>query len=195
MRRILRLYGHHDGHPDGRDDGRDLAVEVSPAEEPGAGVERETIVRVEGAAGEARARPAPGGYLVTRERTTREAGVARSGAGAVTVVVEGETFRFASAATRSAAGAGASGGHTEVRAPMPGRVVRLLREEGDRVRTGEGVLVLEAMKMQNEIRTPVDGVVATMRAAPGASLGGGEVLFAVRPADSPADSPTDSPAG
>lgn len=184
MRRILRLAGSADG----RGDRRDLAVEISPAEEPGAGGERETIVRVDGAPGEARVQPAAGGYLVRRERTTREAGVTRSKGGAVTVVVEGETFRFEGAAVRSSAGAGASGRRTEVRAPMPGRVVRLLREEGDPVRAGEGVLVLEAMKMQNEIRAPADGVVATMRAAPGASLGGGEVLFAVLPADPPADS-------
>lgn len=176
MRRILRL------------DGRDLAVEVSPAEGGGAG-EREEIVRVEGASGEARVRPAPGGYLVARERTTKEAGVTRDGAGAVTVVIEQETFRFESAAVRSSASAGASGGRAEVRAPMPGRVVRLLREEGDPVRAGEGVLVLEAMKMQNEVCAPVDGVVATMRVAADASLGGGEVLFAVLPADPPAQSP------
>lgn len=189
MRRILRLYGRDDGRDGGRDDGRDLAVEISQPEEPGAGFEGETIVRVDGVAGEARVRPAPGGYSVARERTTRETGVTRSPAGAVTVVVEGETFRFASAAVRSSAGAGVSGGRTEVRAPMPGRVVRLLREVGDPVRAGEGVLVLEAMKMQNEIRAPVDGVVATMRVTPDASLGGGEVLFAVLPADSPADTP------
>lgn len=183
MRRILRLDGRHEGHGDGRG----LTVDIQPAEERGAGGDAETIVRIEGTPGEARVRPTPGGYLVACGRTTREAGVTRSAAGAVTVVVEGETFRFESAAVRSSARAGASGGRTEVRAPMPGRVVRILREEGDPVRAGEGVLVLEAMKMQNEIRSPEDGVVATMSAAPDASLGGGEVLFAVHPADPPAD--------
>lgn len=191
MRRTLRLLGRDDAG----EDGRDLAVEILAAEERGAGVEEETIVRVEGASGEARARAAPGGYLVVRGRTTREAGVTRSAAGAVTVVVEGETFRFENAALRSSARGGDSAGRAEVRAPMPGRVVRLLRGEGDPVRAGDGVLVLEAMKMQNEVRAPVDGVVATMKAAAGASLGGGEVLFAVLPADSPADPPADSPAG
>ena len=68
---------------------------------------------------------------------------------------------------------------------MPGKVVRLLRDEGDRVGAGDGVLVFEAMKMQNEIRAPESGVIANMRAVAGTPMEGGEILFAVEPADSP----------
>jgi pyruvate carboxylase subunit B len=53
---------------------------------------------------------------------------------------------------------------------MPGRVVRLLVAEGEEVRAGQGLLVLEAMKMQNEIRAPRAGVVRTLGVREGASV-------------------------
>ncbi len=46
--------------------------------------------------------------------------------------------------------------HSEIRAPMPGLVVRILVKKGDVVKHGSNVMLLEAMKMENEIRTPVD---------------------------------------
>jgi biotin carboxyl carrier protein len=56
---------------------------------------------------------------------------------------------------RSAAGAG--DGPLEIRAPMPGRVVKVLASEGAHVESGDGLIVIEAMKMQNEIRAPRPG--------------------------------------
>lgn len=53
----------------------------------------------------------------------------------------------------------ATGGTQEVRAPMPGLVVKFLVKEGDSVQRGEGLVVIEAMKMENEIRATTDGVV------------------------------------
>jgi biotin carboxyl carrier protein len=67
-------------------------------------------------------------------------------------------------------GPGADPQQSEVRAPMPGRVVRLLVAEGEEVRAGQGLLVLEAMKMQNEIRAPRAGVVRTLGVREGASV-------------------------
>ncbi|MFQ6012237.1 MAG: biotin/lipoyl-containing protein [Thermoplasmata archaeon] len=66
---------------------------------------------------------------------------------------------------------------TPVRAPMPGRVIALLVESGARVRLGTPLLVLEAMKMQNEIPSPADGEVREIRVAPGDAVGQEEVLL------------------
>ncbi|PSQ70068.1 MAG: acetyl-CoA carboxylase biotin carboxyl carrier protein subunit [Bacteroidetes bacterium QH_1_64_81] len=59
----------------------------------------------------------------------------------------------------------AAGG--EVRAPMPGLVLEVLVEEGDEVAADQGLLVLEAMKMENELKAPSGGVVTTIHAASG----------------------------
>ena len=78
---------------------------------------------------------------------------------------------------RSLAGAGtasASGG--VIKAPMPGLVVRVLVAEGETVAAGQGLVVLEAMKMENELKAPAAGVVMSVRAAPGAAVEKGSVL-------------------
>jgi 3-methylcrotonyl-CoA carboxylase alpha subunit len=64
-------------------------------------------------------------------------------------------------------------------APMPGRIVRQLIAAGDRVARGAPLLVLEAMKMQNEIRCEVSGVVAKLHVRPGQSVEGGDLLFEI----------------
>ncbi|HYT00992.1 MAG TPA: biotin/lipoyl-containing protein [Thermoplasmata archaeon] len=58
----------------------------------------------------------------------------------------------------------------EIRSPMPGRVVRVLIGAGDPVRRGQTLLILEAMKMQNEIPAPRDGVVREVRVHEGESI-------------------------
>lgn len=70
-------------------------------------------------------------------------------------------------------------GRRKVSSPMPGKVLRLLVGEGDPVEAGQGLLVVEAMKMQNEIRSPKAGRVVSLRAAPGAAVSGGETLAEV----------------
>jgi biotin carboxyl carrier protein len=70
-------------------------------------------------------------------------------------------------------------GKRAVTAYMPGRVVAVLVEEGRRVEAGQGVVVLEAMKMQNEIRCEVSGVVAKLHVKPGQSVEGGDLLFEI----------------
>jgi len=80
---------------------------------------------------------------------------------AVFVWIGGETWEFTSA---PAAGQTARGGRDEagLRAPMPGRIVRLLVSEGEPVARGATLLVLEAMKMEHEIKAPHDGTVARL---------------------------------
>ncbi len=78
---------------------------------------------------------------------------------------------------RGAADAMAHGdGAVRILAPMPGKVVRMLVEVGAQVEAGAGIVVVEAMKMQNEMKSPKGGVVAAINVATGSTVNGGEVL-------------------
>jgi biotin carboxyl carrier protein len=67
-------------------------------------------------------------------------------------------------------------GRQQIVAPMPGKVVRLLVKAGDHVEAGQGLLVVEAMKMQNEIRSPKSGTVERVLAKEGQPVTAGEIL-------------------
>jgi len=68
-------------------------------------------------------------------------------------------------------------GRQQITAPMPGKVVRLLVTQGDTVEAGQGLMVVEAMKMQNEIRSPKSGKIVRLCAAEGQAVNAGEVLL------------------
>ena len=68
-------------------------------------------------------------------------------------------------------------GRQQVVAPMPGKVVRVLVKQGDAVEAGQGLLVVEAMKMQNEIHSPKSGKVEKLLATEGQAVNAGEVLL------------------
>jgi len=68
-------------------------------------------------------------------------------------------------------------GRQQITAPMPGKVVRLLVTQGDTVEAGQGLMVVEAMKMQNEIRSPKSGKIVKLCAAEGQAVNAGEVLL------------------
>jgi biotin carboxyl carrier protein len=70
-------------------------------------------------------------------------------------------------------------GPKQLIAPMPGKVVRVLVREGDEVDAGTGVIVVEAMKMQNEIKSPKKGKIQKILVAPGAAVNAGDVLAVV----------------
>jgi hypothetical protein len=81
---------------------------------------------------------------------------------------------------RGAGSAGSEqGGRAQVKAPMPGKVVRVLVEAGQEVEAGQGLVVVEAMKMQNELKSPKSGTVAELRAEPGSTVNAGDVLVVV----------------
>lgn len=67
-------------------------------------------------------------------------------------------------------------GRQQVLAPMPGKIVRVLIQAGDKVEAGQGLIVVEAMKMQNEIRSPKSGTVERLLAREGQPVNAGEVL-------------------
>ena len=73
----------------------------------------------------------------------------------------------------------ATGGDHAVVAPMPGRLVRVLVEPGDTVQAGQGLAVVEAMKMENEVVSPAAGVVSDVRVGAGESVESGAVLVVV----------------
>jgi biotin carboxyl carrier protein len=70
-------------------------------------------------------------------------------------------------------------GPRKIVAPMPGRIVRLLASEQSQVEAGQGIIVVEAMKMQNEIKSPKKGTVKKIVAAAGAAVNAGDVLAIV----------------
>ncbi len=92
----------------------------------------------------------------------------------LTAEVVDERTRAIRAMTRNNAG---PSGPRPVKAPMPGLVVRVEVAVGDAVRAGQGVLIMEAMKMENELKADVAGVVSRILAVPGQAVEKGSVLI------------------
>ena len=65
-------------------------------------------------------------------------------------------------------------------APMPGTIIRIEKNIGDVVKTGDLILILEAMKMENEIVAPADGIISAMNCTAGGTVAGGDILFEVK---------------
>lgn len=80
---------------------------------------------------------------------------------------------------RPGQGTAANHGRQEIAASMPGKVIRILVVAGDTVEEGQGLVVVEAMKMQNEMKSPKSGRVAEVRARADATVGAGEILVVV----------------
>lgn len=121
----------------------------------------------------------PGVYSVLLDGVSYEARTAPSEEG-LAVQVNGRRFsvevrdpRNASRRSRSAVGAG----RQNIAAPMPGKVVRVLVKQGDAVDTGQGLAVVEAMKMQNEMKAARPGHVAEVRVRDGDTVAANQVLL------------------
>jgi len=88
--------------------------------------------------------------------------------------------RFGSRRTQPGTGIGASAtGAQRVVAPMPGRIARVLVKAGDAVAARQGLVVVEAMKMENELRSPCAGIVTEVRATAGALVDANAVLIVI----------------
>jgi biotin carboxyl carrier protein len=99
------------------------------------------------------------------------------------VIIAGQRHEFSiedprSLQGRRGAGDGGAGPRT-VKAPMPGRVVRVLVAVGDEVAEHQGVVVIEAMKMQNELKSPKAGRVVKIAVAVDGTVGSGEALVII----------------
>jgi acetyl/propionyl-CoA carboxylase alpha subunit len=121
-----------------------------------------------------------GDFLVAGPAGPRRGHAVRDGE-TIWVELDGATFRLEVA--RAGRGRGAGPGAAAVSAPMPGQVLRALVAVGDRVRRGQPLLVVEAMKMQIEISAPHDGVVARLPFAPGDRVDAGSELAEVEPGE------------
>jgi len=97
---------------------------------------------------------------------------------AVAVATEQEA-RLAEALGKGAAGSGSG----ELRAPMPGRVVKVLVSKGEAVELGAPVIIVEAMKMENELQAPVSGAVTRILAGEGETVDAGQVLVEITSED------------
>ena len=143
-----------------RVDGVELDVEIVPAE---AGLyllrrgSEQTLAQVDGA----------GAKLVVSVR--------RPGTDAVVIAAEVSDARRAKIAVPARAGADAAAPVT-IRSPIPGRVVKVLVKAGDRVTAGQTLVVLEAMKMENELGAPRAGAILEVRCAEGSAVEAGQDL-------------------
>lgn len=71
-------------------------------------------------------------------------------------------------------------GGEQVKSPMPGTIVKVVANEGSTVKKGDVILILEAMKMENEITSPVDGTIVEFAVAKGATVNTGDVLAVIK---------------
>ncbi|HUR68822.1 MAG TPA: biotin/lipoyl-containing protein [Candidatus Thermoplasmatota archaeon] len=95
------------------------------------------------------------------------------------VVVDGspQPFRILDIKTGTAGDAGGGGRGARIKPPMPGKIVTVAVNEGDEVKTGQVLVILEAMKMQNEIVAPSAGTVKKVSVKPGQNVEGKDVLI------------------
>lgn len=84
-------------------------------------------------------------------------------------------------------GGGAATGKQLVRAQMPGKIVKVLVRQGERVEVDQGLLIIEAMKMENEIRSPIDGVVTDLSVSEGDAVETDELMLVVEPPEDEAE--------
>jgi len=127
----------------------------------------------------------PGIYSILIGGTSLEVRVEMHGerAGALRIVADNREFsanvRDPRQWRRNRGTAAEAEGRQQVVAPMPGKIVRVLVKAGDKVELKQGLLVVEAMKMQNEIRSPKSGTVERLLAAEGQTVNAGEILAIV----------------
>ncbi len=129
--------------------------------------------------------PEPGVFLFKHDNRVYEAVVAKSaGLAEPTNVRIGEReyeIRLTDPKRlRSATGASDhADGIVEIKTAMPGKVVRILVSSGDELEKGDGVLVVEAMKMQNELKAPKAGTVKEIRVTEGSTVTAGDILATI----------------
>jgi biotin carboxyl carrier protein len=123
----------------------------------------------------------PGVYSVLLNGRSYRAAVSRSAQG-IAIEIAGRIFEIEiqdpRAPRRNASGLPGEGKQTLI-APMPGKIVRILIAQGDTVETGQGLIVIEAMKMQNELKALRPGRVVSLAVAEGTAVAAGDVLAIV----------------
>ena len=130
-------------------------------------------------------RSGPTVYSVIEDGQQFEAMVDEKGAHGFDVLVGGRIFHLAVIDERSKLLAGSAAvivsGPQTVMAEMPGKVVKVNVAVGAEVRERQGIVIVEAMKMENEIPSPIDGIVREIAVAEGQTVEAGATLFVVEP--------------
>jgi len=119
----------------------------------------------------------PGVYSVLVDGVSREARLLGND-----IFIDGHRFAFEFDDPRQwkrNAGAAAAHGRATIAAPMPGKVVRILAAAGDEVAAGQGIVVVEAMKMQNELKAPRAGRLASLDCKENDSVLAGAILAVI----------------
>ncbi|HZQ18762.1 MAG TPA: biotin/lipoyl-containing protein [Terriglobales bacterium] len=127
-------------------------------------------------------RVSPGVLSLIADGKSVEARVSRS-VETVTIFLQGRSYECVVRDSRSLRSRKRSGvndaGEQKVTASMPGKIVRVLARVGEEIELGQGILVIEAMKMQNEVRAPKAGNLKSIIAKQGSNVNAGEVLAVI----------------
>lgn len=117
-------------------------------------------------------------YRITVNGTAYDVAVEELGAGAAPAATAAPAPVAAAAAPAPAAPAApaAAAGSIEVAAPMPGKILNVKASVGTAVKKGDVILILEAMKMENDVVAPEDGTVASINVSAGDAVEAGDVL-------------------
>jgi biotin carboxyl carrier protein len=147
----------------------------------------EARIDVDGEAHDVRIEPVAGGWRVIVDGesfavTAADAAKVTTAAGVAHL--DGRELPYAIVSASRAAGAATAGraGPLRIRAPMNGRLERVVAKAGDKVAAGDALFVLEAMKMHNEVRAPGPGTVKAVHFQAGAVVGPGDVVVEIEPA-------------
>lgn len=128
--------------------------------------------------------PERGVFLFKTDQGVLEAFVeSEAKAGIHRVTVADENFEIGIFDPRRLRAAGSAAdindGTVEIKSAMPGKVVQIIVEEGQQIARGDGVVVVEAMKMQNELKSPKDGIVRELRVTEDDRVNSGDVLAVI----------------
>lgn len=125
-----------------------------------------------------------GGYLVLKDGHVFDCRVNRtSKKETLAVSIRDRSYSVSISDPKRLRGANDAGDHhhgsAEILAPMPGKIVRVLVEVGSQIEKGKGVIIVEAMKMQNEMKSPIEGWVKSVNVKAGDTVNAGDVLAIV----------------
>lgn len=138
---------------------------------------------VDGETGQANVQPVgPGAYSIIADGKSYDVRVYEHGGGDMDVAVNGVAHHVTLKDPRRwtpGESSGGSAGPQQVKAPMPGKVAKLLVHEGEEVEAGQGLVIIEAMKMQNEMKAPRAGIIAAVKVSEGGPVAAGDVLVVV----------------
>ncbi len=126
--------------------------------------------------------PEPGIFTVIINDRVYRCALETSPSGVAEVIVNGKRIPVAARdkkRLRGQAGAASASGQIKLSSPMPGKVVRVLLSPGDEVAARQGVLIVEAMKMQNEVQSPKAGRVVEIKVSEGQTVNAGEALAVI----------------